>query len=213
MNLYIFGAGHGADEILEDSNYFLDGNELKFENTFLVEDEPSKKDIIPTLAMLGISAYSHPYGIISAWSPRWKDKLDSLSIQWVSAISDYADIKLDTLPIGLNARSGAIVSRNTKIGRHVRLNFKSCVAMDASVGNYCFLAIGATMLGYSSLGDGSILYSGSVILPGVKVGSNTVIGAGSVVTKDIGDNVIAYGNPCKVVRSNLYDGSAVEEND
>ncbi len=202
MNLYIFGAGHGAEEILEDSNYFLDGNKINFANTFLVEDEPSKKGIISTKGMLGISAYGYPYGVISAWSPRWKEELDHLSVQWVSAISGYADIKLDTLPIGLNARSGVIVASSAKIGRHVRLNFKSCVTADASAGNYCFLAIGALMLGYSSLGDGSILYSGAIILPKVKVGRNTIIGAGSVVTKDIGDNKIAYGNPCKVIRNN-----------
>ncbi|MDY3920531.1 MAG: DapH/DapD/GlmU-related protein, partial [Hallerella porci] len=40
----------------------------------------------------------------------------------------------------------------------------------------------------------------SVILPGVKIGNNVVIGAGSVVTKNIPDNVIAAGNPCKVIR-------------
>lgn len=38
------------------------------------------------------------------------------------------------------------------------------------------------------------------ILPGVTIGENTVIGAGSVVTKDIPSNVVAYGNPCKVIR-------------
>lgn len=38
------------------------------------------------------------------------------------------------------------------------------------------------------------------ILPNVKIGENTVIGAGSVVTKDIPDNVVAFGNPCKVIR-------------
>lgn len=42
--------------------------------------------------------------------------------------------------------------------------------------------------------------AGSVILPGVTVGENSVIGAGSVVTKDIPDNVVAVGNPCKVMR-------------
>lgn len=40
------------------------------------------------------------------------------------------------------------------------------------------------------------------ILPGVTIGSNSVIGAGSVVTKDIPENVIAYGNPCVVVKEN-----------
>ena len=37
-------------------------------------------------------------------------------------------------------------------------------------------------------------------MPGVTIGDNTVIGAGSVVTKDIPSNVVAVGNPCKVLR-------------
>ena len=39
-----------------------------------------------------------------------------------------------------------------------------------------------------------------VVLPGVTIGDNVVIGAGSVVTKDIPSNVVAVGNPCKVLR-------------
>ncbi|MEI7487847.1 MAG: hypothetical protein WCJ72_10640 [Chryseobacterium sp.] len=39
-----------------------------------------------------------------------------------------------------------------------------------------------------------------MVLPGVSIGNNSIIGAGSVVTKDIPDNVIAVGNPCKVLR-------------
>lgn len=40
------------------------------------------------------------------------------------------------------------------------------------------------------------------ILPGVHIGKNVVIGAGSVVTRDIPDDVIAAGNPCKVIKEN-----------
>ncbi|MDF4361245.1 DapH/DapD/GlmU-related protein, partial [Vibrio parahaemolyticus] len=40
----------------------------------------------------------------------------------------------------------------------------------------------------------------SVVLPGVTIGENSVIGAGSVVTKDIPSNVVAVGNPCRVLR-------------
>ena len=43
--------------------------------------------------------------------------------------------------------------------------------------------------------------SNTVINPGVTIGNNVVIGAGSVVTKDIPDNVIAVGNPCRVLRA------------
>lgn len=38
------------------------------------------------------------------------------------------------------------------------------------------------------------------VMPGVTIGDNTVIGAGSVVTKDISSNVVAVGNPCKVIK-------------
>ena len=41
-----------------------------------------------------------------------------------------------------------------------------------------------------------------VVLNGVTIGNNVVIGAGSVVTKDIPDNCVAFGNPCKVVKKN-----------
>lgn len=50
------------------------------------------------------------------------------------------------------------------------------------------------------IGKNCWIGAGSVILPGVTIGDNTVIGAGSVVTKDIPENVVAVGNPCRVLR-------------
>ncbi|MCL2050778.1 MAG: sugar O-acetyltransferase [Lachnospiraceae bacterium] len=51
-----------------------------------------------------------------------------------------------------------------------------------------------------TIGDNVWLGGGSIINPGVKIGSNVVIGSGSVVTKDIPDNTIAAGVPCRVIR-------------
>ena len=50
------------------------------------------------------------------------------------------------------------------------------------------------------IGDNVWIGSNAIILPGVTIGKNTVIGAGSIVTRDIPENVIALGNPCKVLR-------------
>lgn len=50
------------------------------------------------------------------------------------------------------------------------------------------------------VGDNVWFGGNVVVLAGVTIGNNSVIGAGSVVTKDIPDNVIAAGNPCKVIR-------------
>ena len=51
-----------------------------------------------------------------------------------------------------------------------------------------------------TIGDNVWIGGNTCIMPGVKIGNNVVIGAGSVVTKDLPDNVIAVGNPCRVIR-------------
>ncbi len=51
-----------------------------------------------------------------------------------------------------------------------------------------------------TIGDNCWIGANVVICPGVTIGENTVIGAGSVVTRDIPENVVAAGNPCRVLR-------------
>lgn len=50
------------------------------------------------------------------------------------------------------------------------------------------------------IGKNCWIGAGVVIVPGITIGDNVVIGAGSIVTKNLPDNVIAVGNPCKVLR-------------
>ncbi|MDO5407086.1 MAG: sugar O-acetyltransferase [Eubacteriales bacterium] len=50
------------------------------------------------------------------------------------------------------------------------------------------------------IGRNCWLGAGVIVMPGVTIGDNTVIGAGSIVTKDIPANVVAVGNPCRVMR-------------
>lgn len=51
-----------------------------------------------------------------------------------------------------------------------------------------------------TIGDNVWIGGNTCIMPGVTIGNNVVIGAGSVVTKSLPDNVIAFGNPCRVFR-------------
>lgn len=51
-----------------------------------------------------------------------------------------------------------------------------------------------------SVGDNVWFGGGVRVMPGVTIGSNVVIGSGSIVTKDIPSNVVAAGNPCRVIR-------------
>ncbi|MBO7426805.1 MAG: sugar O-acetyltransferase [Clostridiales bacterium] len=51
-----------------------------------------------------------------------------------------------------------------------------------------------------TIGDNVWIGGNTCIMPGVTIGNNVVIGGGSVVTKDIPDNMLAVGNPCRVIR-------------
>lgn len=53
--------------------------------------------------------------------------------------------------------------------------------------------------GCIEIGDNVMIGSGVIILPNVRIGNNVIIGAGAIVTKDIPDNCVAAGIPCKVL--------------
>ena len=63
--------------------------------------------------------------------------------------------------------------------------------------------------GKIEIGDNVWIGGGVTVLPGVTIGNNVVIGAGSIVTKDIPDNSLAYGNPCRVHKTLPKNGEAV----
>ncbi len=106
------------------------------------------------------------------------------------------------------------------LGDNVYANFNLTLVDDTHIriGSYTMIAPNVTIAtaghpilpglrrkGYQynmpvTIGENCWIGAGAVILPGVTVGDNTVIGAGSVVTRDIPANVVAVGNPCRVVR-------------
>nr|WP_228040799.1 sugar O-acetyltransferase [Nodosilinea sp. LEGE 07088] len=59
---------------------------------------------------------------------------------------------------------------------------------------------GVAMAAPIAIGNNVWLGGGAIVCPGVTIGDNTTIGAGSVVTRSIPANVVAVGNPCRVLR-------------
>lgn len=88
-----------------------------------------------------------------------------------------------------------IIGKNVMIGPNVSI-FTAGHPLDSEVRNS-----GLEFAYEIEIGDNSWIGGGSIINPGVKIGKNVVIGSGSVVTKDIPDNSVAVGNPCKVIKS------------
>lgn len=110
--------------------------------------------------------------------------------------------------VSVNHKSGLMMEPQTVVAAFSELGFGVTIKRSASVGhhnklgNFVNINPGAVLSGFVEVGEGTVIATGASIVHNVKIGKHTVIGAGSVVTKDIPDGVIAYGNPCKVVREN-----------
>lgn len=107
-----------------------------------------------------------------------------------------------------------------KMGKNVYANFGLTLVDDGeiTIGDGCMFApnvilataghpvdpeLRAQVYQYTKpvkIGNNVWIGAGAIVLPGVTIGDNTVIGAGSVVTRDIPANVVAVGNPCRVMR-------------
>ena len=85
---------------------------------------------------------------------------------------------------------GVFINRGATIGHHTILN------------DFVTVNPGVHIAGHCNIGKGTLIGMGCSVFDHINIGSNTVIGGGSIVTKDIPDNVIAWGNPCRIIREN-----------
>ncbi len=97
---------------------------------------------------------------------------------------------------------GAIVQSDVRIGKHCIINSGASIDHECVIGDFVHISPQSTLCGNVRVGNDTWVGAGTTIIPGIKIGSNSIIGAGSVVVEDIPDNVVAYGNPCKVKKQN-----------
>ena len=95
-----------------------------------------------------------------------------------------------------------VISSQTALGFGVTIKRGALIGHHCTIGDFVDINPGAIIAGKVSLGRGSVIGAGATILDGISIGDNSIIGAGSLVTKDIPSGIIAYGNPCKVIREN-----------
>lgn len=81
------------------------------------------------------------------------------------------------------------INRNVSIGHHTK------------IGAYTMINPGVNIAGRCVIGESVEIGIGATILDNISIGDNSVIGAGSVVTKSVPSGVVAYGSPCKIIRS------------
>lgn len=110
--------------------------------------------------------------------------------------------KLANINNGLYIGPGSIISPYVFISDMVTINRGATIGHHTSIGTGCSINPGVNIGGLTTIGEYTTIGIGSNIFDRINIGSNTIIGAGSIVTKSIPDNVIAYGNPAKIIKEN-----------
>lgn len=170
---------------------------------YIVDDDPSLKELLGYEVKRDIGSYNEM--IVTIGSPEARKKVvESVSVnRYGTAIHPSAIISpRATIGEGSVVIPGAIVNSCASIGKHCIVNTGATVGHDVELGDYVHIAPHATITGAATIGEGTWIGAGAVIKQGIHIGKWCMIGAGAVVVKDVPDNVVAYGNPCKVVRKN-----------
>lgn len=204
-DLYLFGAsGHGKvikDILLANGikvKAFIDDNHNinKCGNCNVLHDATGLSPIIVSIGVNRIRKMIVEKLIYKAEANCYKLKFGT-AIHPSAIVSPSAKIGEGTVVM-----PGAIINADTIIGKHCIINTGATIDHECVVEDYCHIAPGVNISGCTTIGEGTWIGVGSSVIQCLHIGKECMIGAGSVVVKNIPDNVIAYGNPCKVKRIN-----------
>lgn len=224
MNKFIIWGAKGHALVLEEIVRHQGGKVVA-----LFENAPSVDTLIKdTEIYVGLAAYQ-------AWIQEHKDieNINAIAAVGGSRGSDRREFLRMFRDSGFKTPTlvhpSAVVSTSAVIGENCHILAGAVVAPMARLGEACIvntsatvdhecvleagthIAPGATLCGCVTIGENTLIGAGSVVLPRTKIGSNVIVGAGSVVTRDIGDNVVAYGNPARIVRKTDQAGKPLKK--
>ncbi len=101
---------------------------------------------------------------------------------------------------GVVIMPNVVVNAKAVIGDGAILNSSCIIEHECKIGDFAHISPNAAFAGNVSIGSFTHIGIGCVVIQGLSIGQNCIIGAASVVIKNIDNNILAYGNPCKVIK-------------
>jgi sugar O-acyltransferase (sialic acid O-acetyltransferase NeuD family) len=121
--------------------------------------------------------------------------------RFYNVISNSSEISSTTkIGNGCIINSLVCIAGHTTLGDFVFINRSVSIGHHSKIGDFTTINPGSNIAGNVEIGSNCQIGIGCNIFDSVKIGDNSIIGSGSLVTKDIPNNVIAYGNPCKIIK-------------
>lgn len=192
--MYLYGAsGHAKViiDILEASRVRVDG---------LIDDNPNI-DQLRGYPVRHIFVKESPFIISIGNNEIRKRVAERLQTNYGKAVHPSAILSPSArIGKGTVVMQGAIIQADVNVGKHCIINTGASVDHECVIGDYVHISPHATLCGNVHVGEGSWIGAGTTVIPNLSIGKWCVIGAGSVITENIPDHVLAFGNPCRIIR-------------
>lgn len=212
-DLVVFGVGGFGSEIMEAiTTQNNRTNQYKILG-FIDDNTEAQNQIINGYKVIGTSQYllnrNNAINVLVCIGETSIKKLviDKLranaQIKYPNFIADGVGFNDEFIHMGIGniIYYNTVIAVNVTMGNFNYINSSCSISHDVELGDMVTLAPSCTLAGNVRVGNDTYIGMGSVIREGVRVGKVSVVGMGSVVTKDVESNVVAYGNPCEVVRN------------
>ncbi len=155
--------------------------------------------VLGPVAMMGELGHRYAIGIGSPVARASIDRaVTEAGVEALTLVHPSATVGGDNrIAPGAVICSGARITTNVTVGRHLHLNLNSTIGHDCVVGDHVTVNPSVNVSGNVHLGDRVNMGTKSVVIPGIAIGEDAVIGAGAVVVRSVPAGVTAVGVPAR----------------
>ena len=171
-----------------------------------VGDFPKFSDRLPDLLLFGVPGPKAKENVFNYFSKKIGCDKDN----YHTFVHSKAYVSLEAeIGYGVFVEPGVVISTQTTIDFGVHLKRGVLIGHHNHIGKFCEINPGVVLSGNVVVGEKTVIGTGTVIKDGIVIGANSIIGMGSNVIDDIPPGVVAFGNPCRVVKEKSNNGGKI----